>query len=48
MNINLFDIADDFFTMLNPNFCDDDIEEIEPCELWQICEEFFEQMGQQF
>ena len=49
MNINhIFNLTEDFFTMINPNFCDDCDDEIEESELWKICEDFFEQMGQQF
>lgn len=49
MNINEFlDIAEEFFDMMHPNFCDDYVEENNECQLWKICEEFFEQIGQQF
>ena len=48
MNINeFFDIAEDFFDTLNPNFCEDYFEENIECEFLKICEEFFYQIGPQ-
>jgi hypothetical protein len=48
MNINeFFDIAEEFFDKLNPKFCEDYFEENIEFELWKICEEFFQQIGQQ-
>ena len=48
MNINEFlDIAEEFFGIMHPNFCDEYIEENNECQLLKICEEFFQQMGQQ-
>jgi hypothetical protein len=48
MNINEFlDIAEEFFGIMHPNFCDDYVEKNNECQLWTICEEFFEQIGQQ-
>jgi len=48
MNINeFFDIAQEFFDTLNPNFCEDYFEENSECEFLKICEEFFYQIGPQ-
>jgi len=48
MNINdLLCITEDFFGIIYPNFCDEYVEENNECQLWKICEEFFEQMGPQ-
>lgn len=48
MNINdFFDIAEDFFDKLNPNFCEDYFEENSECEILKICEDFFYQIGPQ-
>jgi hypothetical protein len=48
MNISEFlDIAEEFFGIMHPNYCEDYIEENYESELWKICEEFFEQMGPQ-
>lgn len=41
MNIN------EFFDIMQPNFCDDYVEVNNECQLWKICEELFEHMGQQ-
>jgi hypothetical protein len=49
MNINeLLYIAKEFFEIIHPNFCDDYIEENDELELWKLCEDFFQQIGQQF
>ena len=51
MNINEFlEIADEFFSVLHPNYCDDYIEEDKEdnkSEFWSICKEFFQQIGPQ-
>lgn len=48
MNINDFlAITKEFFERLNPNFCDDYIEVSEGVEFWNLCEDFFNQMGPQ-
>lgn len=48
MNINeLLHVAEEFFELMNPNFCQDYINENEESELWKICDDFFQQMGQQ-
>jgi hypothetical protein len=48
MNINdFFDITEDFFDKLNPNFCEDYFEENIEFEFWKICEDFFYQIGPQ-
>lgn len=48
MNINeFFEIAERFFELMNPNLCEDYIEENEESELWKLCEDFFDQMGPQ-
>ena len=39
MNINdFFDIAEEFFDKLNPNFCEDYFEENSECEFLKICD----------
>jgi hypothetical protein len=60
MNINEFlEIADEFFSVIHPNYCDDYIEEDKEdkedkednednkSEFWSICEDFFQQIGPQ-
>lgn len=48
MNINeFFEITEEFFDLMNPNLCEDYVEENEEFELWKLCEEFFGQIGQQ-
>jgi len=50
MNINInefFDIVEEFFDAMHPNYCDVYVEENTQCQLWKICEEFFEQIGPQ-
>jgi hypothetical protein len=48
MNINdLLKATKEFFDMMNPNFCDDYVEDIELSELWEFCEDFFYQFRQQ-
>ena len=50
MNINeLFDVAEEFFDIIYPNFCDDYVDEnMEfPFSFWEICEEWFHEMGPQ-
>lgn len=48
MNINeLFELAEEFFDLINPNICEDYVEENEESEIWKLCEEFFEQIGPQ-
>jgi hypothetical protein len=42
-----FEIAQEFFDLMNPNFSDEYIEENEESELWKLCEDFFEQMRPQ-
>ena len=46
MNINeFFEIAEKFFDNINPNYCDDYIEEEFNNEFWQILEDFFNQIN---
>lgn len=40
-------IAKEFFDQLNPNFCEEYIEEPEEFEVWNLCEDFFNKMGPQ-
>jgi hypothetical protein len=41
MNINKF------FDIMQPNFGDDYVEANNECQLWKICEKFFEQIRPQ-
>ena len=44
------DYFEEFFNMMNPNFCDDYMEDIENdsiIQFWELCEDFFSQMGPQ-
>jgi hypothetical protein len=45
MNIN--ELLEEFFDNMYPNFCEEYVEENEVFELWKICDDFFQQMGQQ-
>ena len=48
MNINEFlEIVEEFFDLMHPNFCDDYVEDINKCQLWTICDDFFQQIGPQ-
>ena len=53
MDINdFFNVAEDFFTIINPNICEDydhdyDDEDYES-EIWKLFDDFFKQMRQQF
>jgi hypothetical protein len=48
MNINEFlEMAEMFFAMKHPNYCEDYIEEHNESELWDIIEEFFQQIHPQ-
>lgn len=48
MNINEFlDKVEGFFDIMHPNFCNYYVYENDACQLWKICEEFFNEMGQQ-
>ena len=43
-----FEITQDFFEQLNPNFCEEYTPDDNMVTLFQVCREFFDQMGQQF
>jgi len=52
MDINeFFNVAEEFFNLINPNICeyyDEDYDQDYESELWKLCDDFFKQMRQQF
>lgn len=46
MNINEFlIIAEEFFDIVHPNFCEDFVQDSVESEFWTICEEFFQEIN---
>ncbi len=43
-----FEITQDFFEKLHPNFCEECTPDDNMVTLFQVCTDFFDQMGQQF
>jgi hypothetical protein len=49
MDLQLFfEISQDFFEQLHPNFCEEYTPDDNRVTLFQVFTEFFDQMGQQF
>ena len=49
MDLQLFfEISQDYFDHLHPNICEEYIYDDNAITLFQVCQEFFDQMGQQF
>jgi hypothetical protein len=48
MDLQLFfEITQDFFELLHPNFCEEYTPDDNIITMFQVCQEFFEQMGPQ-